>query len=293
MDDFKAGYVAIVGRPNVGKSTLLNALINYPLSAVSPKPQTTRNKIIGILSEANGQAIFIDTPGILKPKYGLQKLMQKEIHDAIETADLYLMVVEASTNPSQDEIELINQIIAKPTILAINKVDTVVKSSLLPLIDIYKTYPFREIFPISALKNIGLEELKQSILNNLPVGSPYFPTDQITEHPERFFVAEIIRQTIFNTYGEEIPYSTLVEIEEFKERSVGKNYIRAIIYVERSSQRAILLGRGGQAIKRLGSLARTQIENFLGRPVYLELFVKVKENWRDDERFIKEKIYPH
>ncbi|MBS4016508.1 MAG: GTPase Era [Candidatus Latescibacteria bacterium] len=293
MNNFRAGYVAILGRPNVGKSTLLNTLLNFKLSAVTKKPQTTRNKILGILSHENMQAIFIDTPGLLKPRYGLQKLMQKEIREAIETADLFLLVVEPYEPPTNDEIKLIEQIIKKPTILIINKVDEVEKERILPLIENYQQYSFKEIHPISALKNTGVQELKQSIFTNLPEGEPYYPTDQITERPEKFFVAELIRETVFKYYGEEIPYSTLVEIEEFKERDFGKNYIKAIIYVERANQRAIILGRGGQAIKRLGSIARENIEKFLDRPVFLELFVKVRENWRDDDHFIREKIYHH
>lgn len=291
MSDFRAGYCAIVGEPNVGKSTLLNVLINFKLSAVSPKPQTTRNKILGILNGDNYQVIFIDTPGILRPKYQLQKLMQQEINQAIADADLFVMMVEPFNPPTSQETALIEKIIQKPTILAINKIDLIDKKLLLPLIANYQKYPFKEIHPISATEHLGIEELKQSIINNLPVGQPYYAQDQLSERPERFFVAEIIREAIFHLYGEEIPYSTLVEIEDFKERTKGKDYIRALIYVERPSQRAIILGKDGQAIKKLGSNARKNIEQFLGRPVYLELRVKVKEDWRDNERFIKEKIY--
>lgn len=293
MSDFRAGYVVILGRPNVGKSTLLNTLLNFKLSAVTKKPQTTRNKILGILTGENFQALFIDTPGLLKPKYGLQRLMQKEIQDAIETADLFLLIVEPYEMPTNDEIKLIEQITKQPSILVINKIDEIDKEKLLPLIELYQHYPFKEIHPVSALKNTGIKELQQSIFANLPENEPYYPTDQITERPEKFYVAEIIRETIFKYYGEEIPYSTLTEIEEFKERDFGKNYIRAVIYVERPNQRAIIIGKGGQAIKRLGSIARENIEKFLDRPVYLELLVKVHKEWRDDDRFIKEKIYPH
>jgi GTP-binding protein Era len=291
MGIFKSGYAAILGRPNVGKSTLLNTLINLKLSAVTRKPQTTRNKILGILNSKEFQVLFIDTPGILKPKYFLQRLMQHEIQDAITTADLFLLVVEPFSSPEKEEIELIEYIIAKPTILVINKIDLIEKEKLLPLLGEYQKFPFKEIHPVSALKNNGIEQLKKNILANLPEGAPYYPQDQITERPEKFFAAEIIRETIFKYYGEEIPYSSFVEIEEFKERSSNKDYIRAVIYVERPNQRAIVLGKGGQAIKRLGSIARKNIEEFLGRPVYLELFVKIKGDWRDDERFIKEKLF--
>jgi len=291
MGIFKSGYAAILGRPNVGKSTLLNTLINLKLSAVTRKPQTTRNKILGILNSKEFQVLFIDTPGILKPKYFLQRLMQHEIQDAITTADLFLLVVEPFSSPEKEEIELIEYIIAKPTILVINKIDLIEKEKLLPLLGEYQKFPFKEIHPVSALKNNGIEQLKKNIVANLPEGAPYYPQDQITERPEKFFAAEIIRETIFKYYGEEIPYSSFVEIEEFKERNSNKDYIRAVIYVERPNQRAIVLGKGGQAIKRLGSIARKNIEEFLGRPVYLELFVKIKEDWRDDERFIKEKLF--
>jgi GTP-binding protein Era len=289
--EFYSGYCAIIGKPNVGKSTLLNTLINFKLSAVTSKPQTTRNKILGILNGNNFQIIFIDTPGLLTPKYELQRLMQHEIQEAIISADLFLFVVEPFSPPNKEEVAVIDNIISKPTILAINKIDLVEKEVLLPVIEQYQKFPFKEVYPISALKNKGIEELKQSIIINSPIGEPYYPQDQMTERPERFFVAELIRETIFKYYGEEVPYCTFVEIEEFKERSAGKDYIRAIIYVERATQRAIILGKQGQAIKRLGSIARQNIEVFLNRPVYLELIVKVKEDWRDNKTFIKEKIY--
>jgi len=290
QSNFRSGYCTIVGRPNVGKSTLLNSLINFKLSAVTSKPQTTRNRILGILNGENYQVIFIDTPGILIPKYQLQKSMQKEIQEAISSADLFILVVEPFFPPENQEQSLIENIIAKPTILAINKIDMVDKTSLLPVIENYQQYPFKEIYPISALNKKGIVELKDSIITNLPSGQPFYAQDQITERPERFFVAEIIRETIFKYYGEEIPYCTMVEIEEFKERPQSKDYIRAVIYVERPSQRAIILGKGGQAIKRLGSIARKNVETFLNRPVFLELRIKVKDDWRNDETFIKEKL---
>ncbi|MEO0092288.1 MAG: GTPase Era [candidate division WOR-3 bacterium] len=289
--EHKCGYVAILGRPNVGKSTLLNALLNFKLSIVTPKPQTTRNKILGILNGDDYQIIFIDTPGILKPQYTLQRLMQKEITSAVSTADLFLIVVEPFSPPTEDEINLIKKVSSFPMILAINKIDCVDKPSILPIIDAYQKFPFREIHPISALNQDGIEDLKKSIVDNLPYAEPFYPKDQLSEKPERFFIAELIRETIFTNYGEEIPYSTIVEIEEVKEREVGKTYIRATIYVQKSTQRAIILGKDGSAIKKLGSNARKKIEQFLNKPVYLELLVKVKEDWRDNESFIKNILY--
>jgi GTP-binding protein Era len=288
---FKSGYVAIIGKPNVGKSTLLNSLLKYKLSIVTAKPQTTRHRILGILNGENYQALFLDTPGMIKPAYPLQKLMQKEIKNALSDSDLILFMIEPDNLPDENEKKEIVQFLKKPAILVINKVDTVDKKSILPIIEEYSKIGFKDIFPISALYNDGVEKLKQGIIENLPVGEPFYPTDQITERPEKFFVAELIREAIFTYYGEEIPYSTTVEIEEFKEREKRKDYIRAIIYTERPSQKAILIGSHGRALKKVGSLARKNIENFLNRAVYLELWVKVKEAWRHDEPFIKDKIY--
>ncbi len=280
--DFKAGYVAILGRPNVGKSTLLNQMLKFKLSIVTPKPQTTRKRVLGILNGEHYQIIFIDTPGIIEPRYNLQKVMMKYVRNAMEDADVLLYMVDASR--STEELEAVKERIkpvGKPVILAVNKVDRVRKDILLPMMDQYrKIYPFAAIVPISALKNDGLDRLLQEIVQLLPASPPYYPSDYITPEQERFFVAEIIREKIFLLYGEEIPYSTHVEIEEFKERPEQKDYIRAIIYVEKPSQKGILIGKQGQALKKVGQYAREEIEAFLRRPVYLELFVKVNEDWR-------------
>ncbi len=279
---FKSGYVAIVGRPNVGKSTLLNQLLKFKLSIISPKPQTTRRRVLGILNGQGYQIIFLDTPGMIEPRYDLQRMMMKYVRQAVADADVVVYLVDASWKVHQPEAvarEL--EGIDKPVLLAINKIDQVRKDTLLPLIESYRqAFPFRAIVPISALKDDGLDRLLDEIITYLPVGHPYYPTDYITDQEERFFVAEIIREKIFHLYGEEIPYSTHVEIEEFKERPGKKDYIRAVIYVEKSSQKGILIGKGGRALKRVGELAREEIEQFLGRPVFLELFVKVMEDWR-------------
>lgn len=292
--DFKAGYVALIGRPNVGKSTLMNALLGLKLSIVTPKPQTTRHRVLGILSRENHQLIFLDTPGILSPRYKLQEAMVKTAHRAIDEADVLLFMIEPEKTISEINQNILNTLIQsrKPVILVINKIDTIEKEKLLPIINEYqKRFLLEQILPISALKSDGLAELKQVLIDLLPTGMPFYPADMITDHPERFFVAEIIREKIFQRYGEEIPYSTTVTIEEFIERAHGKDYIRATIYIERDSQKGIIIGKQGAALKRVGQLAREAIERFLQRPVYLELFVKVKEKWRQREGDLRELGY--
>lgn len=289
--NFKAGYVALVGRPNVGKSTLLNALLGTKIAITSPKPQTTRHKILGVLTGDDYQMVFLDTPGLIKPQYELQSVMVKAAKTAIADADVVTLMVEAGESPNHMDLEILEQLkpFNKPILLVINKIDLIYKDVLLPLIDSYsKAHTFLDILPISALEADGLSELKQAIRDALPVHPPYYPEDYLTEHSERFFVSEIIREKIFYLYGEEIPYSTTVEIAEFKEKSGRKDYIHAIIYVEKDSQRAILIGKKGQALKRVGSLAREEIEQFLGRPVYLDLWVKVREKWRRKPLAVKQ-----
>jgi len=288
---YKAGYVALIGRPNVGKSTLMNVLLGLKLSIVTPKPQTTRHRVLGILSGADHQVIFLDTPGLLTPRYKLQEAMIKAAHRAIDEADVLLFMIEPEKVISEANQQILNSLVKshKPIILAINKIDLIAKEKLLPIINEYhKRFSLEQIIPISALKNNGLEELKQVLIEQLPAGFPFYPEDMITDHPERFFVAEIIREKIFQKYGEEVPYSTTVLVEEFKERDRGKDYIRAVILVERDSQKGIIIGSKGAALKRVGQLAREEIELFLQRPVFLELFVKVKEKWRQRDRDLRE-----
>lgn len=288
--DFHCGYVAIAGKPNVGKSTILNNLLNFPLSIVTPKPQTTRHRILGILSESNYQMIFLDSPGILAPKYALQDLMVKTAWSAIDDADVVLLVVE----PWGQDIEEMQWIIdgikkrKKKMLLAINKIDLVEKSNLLPVIAEYNSrYGIQEIVPVSALKLDGLDRLKDVIASNLPKQPPFYPPHELTDRPQRFFVAEIIRQKVYQQFGEEIPYAVAVVVDEYNERQDGKDYIKATVVCERDSQKSILIGRGGEAIKRLGRSARQEIEAFLGKEVYLELVVDVRKNWRKDERLIR------
>ncbi|MDZ7332190.1 MAG: GTPase Era [candidate division KSB1 bacterium] len=289
--DFKAGYVALIGPPNVGKSTLMNALLGQKLSIVTPKPQTTRHRVLGIVTGVDHQIIFLDTPGLLIPRYKLQEKMVKAARTAISEADVLLAMIEPEESISEPNRSMLSELVKhkKPIILAINKIDLIPKDRLLPMIAAYsQAFRLDEIIPISALKLDGLDRLQQLLLKYLPVGLPFYPEDMITDQPERFFVAELIREKIFEKYGEEIPYSTAVTIEEFKEREQGKDYIRAVIYVERDSQKAIIIGRQGMALKQVGQLAREEIELFLGRPVYLELFVKVKEKWRQKETVLRE-----
>lgn len=294
---FRAGYVAIIGEPNVGKSTLMNALLQQKLSIVTPKPQTTRHKIIGILSTEMYQIMFLDTPGLLKPQYLLQERMMESARRAIQDADLLLLLIDATKasiggdRKGDPALAMLGQS-KKPAFLVINKIDLINKGTLLPVMDAYsKLYPFKEIIPISALTLEGVEKLKELIINALPEHPPYYPADAVSDHSERFFVAEIIREKIFEAYRQEVPYSTAVEIVEFKEREGQKDFISAEIYVERESQKAILIGKKGQALKEIGERARKEIELFLDRPVFLELHVKVKKDWRNDKALLEKMGY--
>jgi len=284
---FKSGYVAIVGKPNVGKSTLINDFLGCKLSIVTPKPQTTRKKIMGVLTKEEYQIVFYDTPGIMEPKYELQKYMVKEAYEAIEDADVILMMAEPFEPPAVKDEELFEKLshLNIPVILAINKVDLVEKDSLIPILSAYdKRFKFAEIVPISALKGTNLDLMLNLVVKYLPEGEPFYPEDYMTDYNERFLASEIIREKVFEFYGEEIPYSTTVEIEEFKEREAGKDFIKAIIFVERDSQKGIIIGENGKAIKRVGVIAREEIEKQTGRKVYLELWVKVMEKWRKDKK---------
>ncbi|MEO0023299.1 MAG: GTPase Era [candidate division WOR-3 bacterium] len=284
---FRSGYIALIGRPNAGKSTLLNTLLGHRLAIVTPKPQTTRHRILGILNGPDYQALLLDTPGILDPKYTLQKLMKQEIERALADADVILLLIDV-TDPVFEDLNLIT---GKNAVIALNKIDQIPRLDLLPITERCAREGFDRIYMISALKGDGIEDLKQGLIQLLPEAPPFYPSDQISERSERFFVAEMIREAIFNRYGAEVPYSTTVEIEEFKERPGRKDYIRATIYVEKESQKAILIGEGGRALRKVGEIARESIEQFLGRPVYLELWVKVARNWRDNEPFIRRTVY--
>ena len=288
---YKAGYIGLIGKPNVGKSTLMNAFLGQKLSIVTSKPQTTRHRILGIVNGTNHQMIFFDTPGLLSPKYKLQDKMLRAAQRAIEESDVLLFLIEPEHTISEVVESAFTQILRtnKPLILVINKIDTIDKKKLLPIIEKYsQKFNPTKIFPISALKQDGLEDLKYGLIQTLPEGLPFYPEDMITDFPERFFVSEIIREKIFQNYGDEIPYSTTVIVEEFKEREGRKDFIRANIVVEKSSQKGILIGKQGTALKKIGVYARDEIEQFLERPVFLELYVKVREKWRHKDNYLKE-----
>lgn len=293
---FHSGFVCILGRPNAGKSTLLNALAGEKLAIVSPKPQTTRNRIQGIIhvsaekGKVGGQAILIDTPGVHKPDSALGRKMMVEVREALEGCDLILLIVdvtEKSGAGDQFVLDLAKQS-GTPIFLLLNKIDRVDKSKLLPLIERWsKLHDFREVIPISALKRNGLDVLLQSIMKTLPEGPEYFATDQVTDQPVRFMVGEIIREQILAATREEIPYFTTVIVERFEE---GEKLTRiaAAIYCERDSQKGILVGKGGSMLKKIGTAARVQIEKMVGTKVYLELFVKVQPGWRNSRDFVEE-----
>lgn len=287
----KSGYVSIIGKPNVGKSTLLNRLLRTKLAIISSKPQTTRKRLLGIITEGDCQCYFLDTPGLLKPDYELQKLMLDQIKIAVRDADVITCLVDPWFKSDDMPVEFIRSLSKSPILCVINKIDLVEKSQLLPIIDAIKDLDVEEILPVSALYGEGTEELKDTIFRYLPEGPFFYPEDDLSDNPERFFVAELIREKVFGLFKKEIPYATCVVIEEFKEREKGKDYIRALIYVERKSQKGILIGKNGEALKKIGAQARKDIEDFLGRQVYLELWVKVKEKWRKDKKFLKELGY--
>jgi GTP-binding protein Era len=300
-EHFHCGYVTIIGEPNVGKSTLMNALLNQKISIVTHKPQTTRHKIIGILSTQEYQLIFLDTPGIITPKYLLQEVMMQLASSAIEDADVIAFMIDATdpkTAAPQANEEAFKRLdgLRKPVYLVINKVDAIKKQDLLPIIDSYaRAYSYAEIFPISALKCEGTAGLLQALIRHVPEHPPFYPLDIVSEQSERFFVSEIIREKVFLKCQQEIPYSTTVDVVEFKEREgssdttdrTRKWFISADVYVERDSQKGIIIGKKGSMLKEIGRLARKDIEDFLQHPVYLELHVKVRKDWRGDGNWLE------
>ena len=282
----RSGFVNIVGKPNVGKSTLMNILVGQKLSIVTAKAQTTRHRIRGIINEEDYQIIFSDTPGIIKPAYLLQNKMMDSVKSAMNDADIILYMVEANDEIYDEEIISKINSLDKPILLVINKIDLIDQKKLENIVTEWRSkIKTKEIIPISATANFNTSRILQSVIANLPEHPPYFPKDQFTDLPEKFFVAEIIREKILLYYKKEIPYSVEVQVESFKdEKKIVK--IRAIIITERETQKGILIGHKGVALKKVGTQARKGIEQFLGKQIYLELFVKVREGWRDNEMLL-------
>jgi len=288
----KAGYVALVGKPNVGKSTLLNSILNQKLSIVSKRPQTTRQRVLGILTEPDYQIVFIDTPGLIEPCYALQREMMKHAQGALKDADVIVAIVdhvniEEQLNAIQENVLAVVE--SKPVLCALNKIDMLDGAQQKMLEErCFSIKDFSSITPVSATTRENLDVLLSNILNYLPEHPAYYPEDIVSDKAERFFVAELIREKIFELYYDEIPYASVVVVREFKEREQGKTYIRADIIVERESQKIILIGKNAEALKKLGQFARQSIELFLEREVYLELHVVVRKKWRNNELMLRQ-----
>ena len=289
----KSGYVSIIGKPNAGKSTLMNKFLDFKLSAVSKKVQTTRNRIQGVLTGKDYQIIFVDTPGVLEPKYEMQKFMKKEIRSSFLETDLVLYLIDGMNIIIKDlkkiEEDFIREFSSFKRIIALNKCDFLKQEQITDkTVTLQQELKFEEIIPISAVTGLNLDLLKLKLIEHLPDGDFYYDRETLTDKPEKFFVSEIIREKILELYEEEIPYSVHVEVREFKEREESqKDFINADIILERETQKIILLGKKGEMIKKLGERARKDIEVFLGKEVFLKLFVKVRKDWRKDNRFLK------
>lgn len=287
----KSGFVNIFGKPNAGKSTLLNALMKEKMAIVSHKVQTTRHRIKAILTEKDYQIIFSDTPGIIEPKYKLHEKMMQAVKGSLEDADVALLITDAREDQAESNTIFSSLRLKAPAIVVLNKIDKVSDEALETLKAFYTEQRYcKEIVSISALKKKGIDELLQSILTYLPEGVPFFEGDDISDLPTKFFVSEIIREKIFTLYEEEIPYHATVLIQEFKEKTTLIKIVADVI-VHRETQKGIILGEGGKMIKQLGTLARKDIEEFLGSKVFLELFVKVRPKWRDNDLQLKEYGY--
>jgi len=289
---FRAGYVALIGRPNAGKSTLLNRLVGEKIAAVSNKPQTTRFKILGIVTRPDGQIVLADTPGVHKPGYELNRRMMASVHDALLAVDLICLIRDASVSTGNGDrfvLDLVRQS-AKPAILLLNKTDKLAdKSRLLPLIDWYQAeVDWRAIIPVSALKGDKIESLLKELIKNLPAGEKIFADDELTDQPLRALTAEIVREKILESTGEEIPYVTAVVTEKWEDVRADFTRIHCAIFVERESQKKIIIGRGAQRLKQVGMRARRDIEKLLGHRCHLELFVKVEADWREREHLLDE-----
>jgi GTP-binding protein Era len=286
--DYRSGYVALVGRPNAGKSTLLNRLVGEKIAAVSNKPQTTRYQIQGVITKPEGQIVLVDTPGVHQPGYLLNRRMMASVHDALEGVDLVVLMRDASVSTGNGDrfvLDLVKQS-AKPALLVLNKTDKVQdKSQLLPLLEWYgHEYDWRAVVPLSARRGENVEALVSEIIKHLPEGEPLFAEDEFTDQSVRAMVAEIVREKILRTTGEEIPYVTAVVTEKYEQEREDFAHIYCAIFVERASQKKIVIGKGAERLREIGTAARHDIERLVGHRVYLELFVRVQENWRNSER---------
>lgn len=284
----RSGFVNILGNPNVGKSTLMNVLVGEKLSVATPKAQTTRHRIMGILTGDDYQVVYSDTPGILNPKYKLQSAMMRSVESALDDADLIIYVTDVVETATKNQ-EHLSRILASPVpkIIVINKIDLTNQEELEILVGKWtQTAPGVPVFPVSAIRRFNTDLLLKEIISKLPEGPPYFPPDQLTDRYDRFFVTEIIRGKIFETYQKEIPYSVEVEIESYKEEP-SINRIAAVIYVARDSQKGIIIGHKGSMLKRVGTAARKEMEEFLAKKVFLELYVRVAREWRDNPNMLK------
>ncbi|WP_240376664.1 GTPase Era [Bacillus piscicola] len=293
-DTFKSGFVALIGRPNAGKSTLLNQIIGEKIAIMSDKPQTTRNKIQGVYTTTDTQIVFIDTPGIHKPKHRLGDFMVRTAVQAFREVDLILFLVDITEKYGPGEEYILNKLTetSTPVFLVMNKIDQVHPDQLLERIDEYRRrFEFAEVVPVSALQGNNVETLLGQIGIYLEKGPQYYPADQITDHPERFIVSELIREKVLELTKDEVPHSIAVSIEQMKEREAGKVYISAVIIVERSSQKGIIIGKQGKMLKEIGRRARIDIEGLLGSGVFLELFVKVQKDWRNNQHQLNEHGY--
>lgn len=288
--NYKSGFVAIVGRPNVGKSTFLNRVIGQKIAIMSNTAQTTRNKIQGIYTTDEAQIVFIDTPGVHKPKSKLGDYMVQSAMSALNEVDAVLFMVNAAEKRGAGDNFIIDRLkgIKAPVYLLINKIDQVKPDDLLPVMEQYQTaLPWKAVYPISALEGNNVDELLTGLVDEMPHGPQYYPEDQVTDHPERFVVSELIREKIFMLTREEVPHSVAVEIESMKQKDEDHVHIEATIIVERPTQKGIMIGKGGSMLKKIGTLARQDIEHLLGSKVYLQLWVKVQPNWRDKASLLK------
>lgn len=290
MSEHHSGFVAIIGRPNVGKSTFMNRILGEKIAIMSPKAQTTRNKINGIYTTPDAQIVFVDTPGIHKPKNELDDYMDKAALSTLNQVDAILFMVAADEQKGAGDAYILRQLaeVKKPVYLILNKIDLVKPDDLLPLIESYQhDYHFAQVFPISATMGNNVDELLNSLTATLPEGPQYYPEDQLTDHPEYFVVGELIREKILELTRDEVPHAVAVQVERMKDRESDKLQIEAYIIVERDSQKGIIIGRGGQMLKQIGIRARRDIENLLGDKVNLKLWVRVQKNWRDNNAYLK------